>query len=89
MYQYKSTYTKTTSNSSTKITTKVKYTTSDTYKNYVTKYREQSTILWGLIEQLFFTGNYFCIPVGSPALDDPEKTIYTFYNLDYSKDYSL
>ena len=46
MYQYKSTYTKTTSNSSTKITTKVKYTTSDTYKNYVTKYREQSTILW-------------------------------------------
>jgi len=35
------------------------YTISDTYKNYLTKMKEQSTILWGLIETLFFTGDYF------------------------------
>lgn len=33
--------------------------TSDTYKNYVLKFREQAIILWGLIEDLFFSGNYF------------------------------
>lgn len=33
--------------------------TSDTYKNYIIKYREQAIILWGLIEDLFFTNSYF------------------------------
>ena len=34
------------------------YITSDSYKNYLTKMKEQSTILWGLVETLFFSGNY-------------------------------
>lgn len=42
----------------TTITTK-SYTTSDTYKTYLSKYREQAVILWGLVEQLFFSGDYF------------------------------
>lgn len=33
------------------------YTTSDTYKNYLEKYKAQATILWGEIEKLFFTGS--------------------------------
>lgn len=35
------------------------YTTSDTYENYLIKMKEQSTILWGAVETLFFTGDYY------------------------------
>lgn len=35
------------------------YTTSDSYKNYLIKMKEQSTILWGQIETLFFTDNFY------------------------------
>lgn len=34
------------------------YTISDSYKNYLIKMKEQSTILWGLVETLFFTNDY-------------------------------
>ena len=37
----------------------VDYTTSDTYKSYLEKYKEQSAIMWGNIEDLFFSNNYF------------------------------
>lgn len=37
---------------------KYDYTISDSYKNYLIKMKEQSTILWGLIETLFFTNSY-------------------------------
>ena len=37
----------------------VDYTTSDTYKNYLEKYKEQSAIMWGNIEDLFFSNDYF------------------------------
>lgn len=36
------------------------YTTSDSYKNYLIKYKEQATILWGLIEQLFISDGLAC-----------------------------
>lgn len=48
----------TTPTSKTTITRK-EYTTSDTYISYLNKYREQAVILWGLVEQLFFSDNYF------------------------------
>lgn len=35
------------------------YITSDTYQSYLVKYREQAITLWGLVEQLFFSDNYF------------------------------
>ena len=67
MYQYKIQQSKleeqTSYNSSgqiiSKTTSKTEYTISDTYKNYMEKYREQAVILWGLIEDLFFSENYF------------------------------
>lgn len=79
MYQYKTSYTAKTS----QYTTQKSYTTSDSYKNYVKKYREHTTILWGLVEQLFFSNNYFSVPV--KKTDDTEEPYYDFYVVDASK----
>lgn len=59
LYQFK--MTQTTERKGALITTTMtkSYTTSDTYKTYLSKYREQAVILWGLVEQLFFSGDYF------------------------------
>nr|DAW49230.1 MAG TPA: minor structural protein [Caudoviricetes sp.] len=59
LYQFK--MTQTTERKGALITTIMtkSYTTSDTYKTYLSKYREQAVILWGLVEQLFFSGDYF------------------------------
>lgn len=64
MYQFKVRQFKT----ETKVTTlsqsaviKETYTTSDSYKSYLQKFREQAVILWGLVEQLFFSNNYFTL----------------------------
>lgn len=37
------------------------YTLSDTYLSYLTKYKEQATILFGLLEDLFFTKDIFTL----------------------------
>lgn len=63
-----------------KITYTDSYTTSDSYKAYLEKYREQATILWGLIEQLFFSKNYFTLFDGEKNqslvnLDDLEHSV--------------
>jgi hypothetical protein len=58
------------------------YTTSDTYVSYLTKYREQAVILWGLIEQLFFSENYFTYCY----FDSDEKIKTLIINLDDYKD---
>lgn len=81
MYQFKTT--KIESNSIYTTKQKTSYTTSDTYKNYILKYREQATILWGLVEQLFFSGNYFSIPVKKQI---GNNIIYDFYVQDYTKE---
>lgn len=39
------------------------YTTSDTYINYLTKYKEYATLLWSNIEALFFSKNLFNYPI--------------------------
>lgn len=62
----------------TTITTK-SYTTSDTYKTYLSKYREQAVILWGLVEQLFFSGDYF-----SYCTVDKEKGVIKNSTINYS-----
>ncbi len=84
MYQFKTTYTTTTTDSNGTTTT-LSYTTSDSYKNYVAKYREQASILWGNVETLFFSNDYFSIPV---AIEVNDETIYKFYTLQYGKSYS-
>lgn len=70
----------------TTVTKKYSYTTSDTYKNYIVKYREQASIIWGLVEQLFFSGNYFSVPI--ELKDETGNSIYKFITLDYTKTYS-
>ena len=62
----------------TTITTK-SYTTSDTYQTYLGKYREQAVILWGLVEQLFFSGDYF-----SYCTIDTEKGTINNLTVNYS-----
>lgn len=62
-------------------TTVISYQTSDTYKNFLIKYREQATILWGLIEKLFYSQNYFSMPIKSNG-------IYSFIVVDFTKDFS-
>ena len=57
LYQFKTTDQKFSSISGATITTD--YTLSDSYLDQLYKYREQATILFGLIEDLFFTNNYF------------------------------
>lgn len=57
------------------------YVTSDTYKNYVEKYREQATILWGLVDKLFFSGRYFSMPIEGELDEAGEKT-YTWITID-------
>lgn len=65
LYQFKTTQTSKTREQNgvfiTEVTTKktTSYVTSDTYQTYLGKFREQAVILWGLVEQLFFSGNYF------------------------------
>lgn len=59
LYQFKMTQTTERKGALITTTTTKSYTTSDTYKTYLSKYREQAVILWGLVEQLFFSGNYF------------------------------
>ena len=54
MYQFKETKQKYNNNTLT-----ITYKTSDTYIGYVDKYKEQATILFGLVEDLFFTGKQF------------------------------
>ena len=81
MYQFKTAKIETKSINDT--TQKISYTTSDTYKNYILKYREQATILWGLVEQLFFSNNYFSIPIKKQVGDN---VVYDFYVQDYTKE---
>ena len=59
-------------------TTTIKYTVSDTYTSYLEKYQEQATILFGLVEDLFFSGNKF-------AYIDRNSKAITLIDLD--KDY--
>lgn len=59
LYQFKTTQTTERKGALITTTTTKSYTTSDTYKTYLSKYREQAVILWGLVEQLFFSGDYF------------------------------
>jgi hypothetical protein len=40
------------------------------------KYREQSSILWGLVEDLFYSNNYFSMPI--LKTENNEKKIYQF-----------
>ena len=54
------------------------YTLSDTYVSYLNKYREQAVILWGLIEQLFFSGDYFTYI----SKNSDGKLVSTIYNLN-------
>ena len=75
MYQFKTTSIKRNNNIFSAIITQ-SYTTSDTYKNYVIKYREQASILWGLIEDLFFSEDYFSMPI-------KQDDIYTFEVVKY------
>lgn len=59
------------------------YTISDTYKSYLEKMKEQSTILWGQIETLFFTGdNYNWI------IKDINNN-YLFISVKYNEEQSL
>lgn len=53
----------------------VDYTTSDTYKNYLEKYKEQSAIMWGNIEDLFFSNDYFNL---IEIQKNEEKETYNF-----------
>lgn len=53
----------------------VDYTTSDTYKNYLEKYKEQSAIMWGNIEDLFFSNDYFNL---IEIKTEEDKEIYHF-----------
>ncbi|MCD8209972.1 MAG: hypothetical protein LUC37_00345 [Prevotella sp.] len=55
------------------------YTTSDTYDNYVTKYRQLAVTLWGNVEALFFSGDYFTFPVY-----DSDTELYSFPVLNYT-----
>lgn len=59
LYQFKTTQATERKGALITTTTTKSYTTSDTYKTYLNKYREQAVILWGLVEQLFFSGDYF------------------------------
>lgn len=82
MYQFKASSTKINPFATNYLTDSITidYKTSDTYKNYLTKYREQATILWGLIETLFFSNNYFSMPF------ENKDNQYNFYTIDYTKD---
>ena len=82
MYQFKASSSTINSSISSRLTTTapIDYKTSDTYKNYLTKFREQATILWGLIEKLFYSDNYFSMPIKK---DNGE---YEFYVLNYNED---
>lgn len=82
MYQFKSESKKMIGNDIVQ-TTSISFKTSDTYKNYVSKYREHSTILWGLIESLFFSNHNFSFPVKKIGSD--EKEYYVFYNINTQK----
>lgn len=68
MYQFKKSQEKL---SQSKMTNS--YIFSDSYRNYVEKYREQSTILWSMVEDLFFTANYFSMPIknGEDEVGEP------------------
>lgn len=79
LYQFK--MTKTTERKGALITTTMtkSYTTSDTYKTYLSKYREQAVILWGLVEQLFFSGDYF-----SYCTVDKEKGVIKNSTINYA-----
>lgn len=61
------------------------YTTSDSYKNYLLKLKEQATILWGLVEDLFFSNNYFNLI----HREKNEKGDYTyeFQSVEYGNKY--
>ncbi len=86
MYKFKekvSSYTKS-GGTITKTTTTKKYKTSDSYVAYVRKYREQATILWGLVEQLFFSNGYF----NYITIDSEDKYIMTNINIDDATTYS-
>lgn len=85
MYQFKvtansrqnSTVLKTLANSGTSSPV-VDYTISETYISYLNKYKEQAMILWGLIEQLFFSENYFTYI----TIDSTGQYSYEIINLD-------
>lgn len=53
----------------------IDYTTSDTYKSYLEKYKEQSAIMWGNVEDLFFSNNYFNL---IKIENEQDKETYTF-----------
>lgn len=78
MYQFKATHLDTSNGTY--------YTTSDTYKNYIIKYREQTSILWGLVEDLFFSNDYFSMPI--ITLTEDNKEIYNFDIIKYGEEIS-
>lgn len=79
LYQFKMTQTTERKGALITTTTTKSYTTSDTYKTYLSKYREQAVILWGLVEQLFFSGDYF-----SYCTVDKEKGVINNLTINYS-----
>ena len=79
LYQFKTTQTTERKGALITTTTIKSYTTSDTYKTYLSKYREQAVILWGLVEQLFFSGDYF-----SYCTVDKEKGVINNLTINYS-----
>lgn len=58
------------------------YTLSDTYLSYLTKYREQATILFGLLEDLFFSKRLFTYIA---PVSNSDNFIQTIINLDNSE----
>lgn len=79
LYQFKTTQTTERKGALIMTTTTKSYTTSDTYKTYLSKYREQAVILWGLVEQLFFSGDYF-----SYCTVDTETGVINNLTINYS-----
>lgn len=61
------------------------YTTSDSYKNYLQKYKEQAAILYGLIEDLFFSNNYFNLI--HRKKNNKDEYNYDFCNVEYGESY--
>lgn len=57
------------------------YTISDTYQNYLIKWKEQAIIMWGLVEDLFFNEDYFNLIIKK------DKENYNFYNVKYNNNY--
>lgn len=73
MYQFKKSYIER-QNKYTKET----YEVTDTYKNYLTQYKEQAMVIWSNIEELFFNEDYCCYITKG----DQDNYIFNLINLE-------